>query len=127
MTEYERVREQALLTEEEIYGALLKADTEYERKMAERKQALRENRGLPVFPYFEEMRRLFIAQAQLDKALKADGIEIKSDDQSLPNADRLKAELKKQGGYHTARTKAYALAQQDMLKAGFIKVIPKEE
>ena len=63
--------------------------------------------------------------------LSLNGIEIKSDDQSLPNADRLKAELKKQGGYHTARTKAYAICQEDMLKVDkegrhFIKVAPKE-
>ena len=64
--------------------------------------------------------------------LSLNGIEIKSDDQSLPNADRLKAELKKQGGYHTARTKAYVFAQIDMLKPDsegrvWKKVAPKEE
>ena len=95
MAEYKRVREQALLTDEEMgeISGLFRYDK----------------------PAFRE-----IAQAQLDKALKADGIEIKSDDQSLP-------EIMCRNAQTELVIKAYDLAQQEMKEAGFIKVAPKEE
>ena len=98
MTEYERVREQALLTDEEILVVI-------------------ENAPKPCPMEFKDEPKIkAVAQAQLDKALKTDGIEIKSDDQSLPT-------IYKPNVY----TETMRMTERAMLKAGFIKVAPKEE
>ena len=52
-----------------------------------------------------------------DQILTLDGIEIKSSDQSLPINEDMPC----------LPSPTYNRAQQDMLKAGFVKVIKKEE
>lgn len=87
VSEYERVKKEALLTEDEVVGIIQNSNA----------------------PHFQ------IAEAQLDKALKHDSIEIKSNNQSLPEKEFILSN----------ENYRYAEAQQDMLKAGFIRVIPK--
>jgi hypothetical protein len=55
---------------------------------------------------------------QADQFLSIDGIDIKSDDQSLPRNPNVLGDPSQFMGYSNA--------QDDMVKAGFIKVIPKE-
>ena len=94
MEEYERVKKEALLTEEEMKAI---------------------NDGMPSSAKYGDVFKA-IAQAQVDNTLKTDGIEIRSKDQSLPKVDA-PDEIIKGMMLNT---------QQDMLKAGFVKVIKKE-
>ena len=100
MTEYERIREKALLTDEEI-RFLRDAANLQENKLLLGNTTILSERA--------------IAQAQLDKALKTDGIEIRAGNQDLPRVEALDRTVRLKMGE----------AQQDMLKAGFVKVIPK--
>ena len=93
MTEYERVKKKALLTDGELEELYHKCNTPNEYGCA-------------------------IAQAQLDKALKAKGVLLECDDQSLPCS---------YGHYDTMKR-----TQQDILKPDsegrvWKKVAPKEE
>ena len=104
MTEYEQVREKALLTD----GELLDLIIQWRSKANETNP-----RDLDVADLAMATR-----QAQLDKTLKTDGIEIRADDQSLPNTPTYVT--------YSAAEKA----QQDMLEADlegrhFVKVISK--
>lgn len=56
------------------------------------------------------------AKAIADKILSLEGICIKADDQSLPNTS----------GVNNLHEAGMLEAQQDMLKAGFVKVKPTE-
>jgi len=87
------MREEALLTDEEIL-------------------AIYQNRNWRIFEP-DLIRAQVIAQEQLGKVLQADGIEIRSKDQSLP---------KTSGGLSSDGQELYGGI---MLKAGFVKVIPK--
>ena len=104
--------------------------TEYERvwgEIAEWLKGFKEFLGSRDWSkvYGASEKLMYLSQAK--ELLSIKGIAILSDDQSLPNADRLKVELKKQWGYHTARTMAYERSQQDILKAGFVKVVKEEK
>jgi hypothetical protein len=90
---------------------------EYERARTEAVERTKNILNLPS----DEYSLVQSANRIVDRILSL--VEIRADDQSLPNAARLEAELKKQGNYHTARTMAYAFSQQDMLEAGFVKVV----
>jgi hypothetical protein len=68
---YERIREKALLTDEEIEYALRNY-----------KYFLYDNRGNRYEGNWANIRS--VIQAQIDKFLKTDGIRIEADDQSLP-------------------------------------------
>ena len=110
MNEEQRIREEALLTDEEISNALtenFKRTTGKDPKQ--------------YFSYVAENDRV-IAQAQLDKVLKTDGIEIRAEKQDLPEPG------------HSAilvnEVLAYKDAQRDMLKPDsegnvWVKVAPK--
>jgi hypothetical protein len=62
-----------------------------------------------------------------DEILALDGIEIKSDDQSLPEITEEKPQLGTIGEtlYLKQEVKLKRQTQRDMLKAGFIKCLPK--
>ena len=112
MNELKRVREQALLTDEEILEALEKAP-------------------FPCPMQFKDEPKIrAVVQAQLDKALKDEGILVKCDVQSLPkpyphflSSNTLDDKVLKA---------QYEKAQQDMLKPDsegnhWVKVRPKED
>ena len=99
MTEYERVRESALLTDEEIKNLM------------------------PMNGYLVCDLDVAIAKAQLDKALKTDGIEIRADDQNLPEFLTLS---------NISREELVDATRNSMLKSDskgrvWRKVIPKKE
>lgn len=98
-----------------------KESPEYKRVREKLGKALTKFEGTAFYPYSSS-----VVEALSMEILSIKGIAILSDVQSLPNTDRLKAELKEQGGYHTARTMAYERSQQDMLKAGFVKVVKED-
>jgi hypothetical protein len=77
---------------------------EYERVREEIKSVIQRN----VEPYS------LLTKEVADQILSLDGIRIEADEQSLPC------------NYSQVRTPEYG-AMVDMLKAGFVKVIPKEE
>ena len=112
--EYERVREDALLTDEEI-GKVCNCETVADHDWFD-----------ILLPWCKRA-----TQAQLDKALKTKGICIKADDQSLPKPEMLEFNLpsdtlmvSKAGvALEQNLSPTYSKAQQDMLKKGFVKVV----
>ena len=104
MTEYERIREKALLTDEQ------------QCDWADQVNECHPNLSVPIQNTILNLIQE-VAQAQLDKALKTEGIEIRADDQGLPLS----------GPYNLAVATFVRQARQEMLKAGFIRVIPKKE
>lgn len=118
MNEYERVKKEALLTPYEIRTANTRV---LKRHGIELPQTLHGYLSIP-----EEERLQIIEeqeherlQTQVDKVLKADGIVIKADDQSLP-------EVPYNYEDECQQYTSYSKAQQDMRRAGFVKVEQKE-
>ena len=120
MSEYKRVREQALLTDEEIARAIHDAPAtklKLESILTDQdKAAIKDDMRLQLRA---------ATQAQLDKVLKNNGIEIKSDDQSLPTTTLPR-------GYELTSPILRRVIQEDMLKPDkggrvWKKVAPKEE
>ena len=107
MTEQERIREKALLADEEI----LSTEGQYPI-----------NKDLTGEELFKLALKL-VAQAQLDKALKADGIEIRAENQDLPTTTLPR-------GYELTNPIFRRVIQEDMLKPDkegkhWVRVIPK--
>jgi len=102
--EYERVKEEALLTDEELYK-LKRRRTNTNAYDIQRTDVLNLVKD--------------VAQAQLDKVLKY--VEIRAKDQVLPKSWVNYSDLFED----KVLSAHYKQAQQDMLKAGFVKVEPK--
>ena len=126
MAEYERIREKALLAPDEK-DMIINMATKLTDPM----------------PLIEVMRfGDAIAEAQLDKVLKTDGICIKSDDQGLPNipySPLHRIPVFDEDGYPAYQAGipvveerksecfiGYSEAQQDMLNEGWVKCLKKE-
>ena len=105
MTEYERKREEALLTDEEINTELIKYANE-----------ICESNPIRYWNHSEMIRRAI--QAQLDKALKTDGIEIRAENQDLPRFVYLEKLIPMCD---------WERIVNDIKEAGFVKVIKEEE
>ena len=110
MTEYERVKEETLLTDEEIGQVKLKR--------------------FPIQVTYE-LAFMFmaraVAQAQLDKFLKTDGIEIRADDQSLPKNPIETTDEISRLKHYWFNEGAATMLKPDKEGRHFIKVAPKEE
>ena len=122
MTELERIREEALLTDKEIFEVL------YKTTWAEYKSQIGASDALHIESYIGDLDFYKIAQAQLDKLLSIevypnctirDLIEkgvIPVERQRLPYRDE-------STGYDLSLEQIRIVKQ--MFKAGFMKVIPK--
>ncbi|HUX48487.1 MAG TPA: hypothetical protein VMV76_04865 [Dehalococcoidia bacterium] len=100
---YERIRE-------EIEQAI----DYYDHRLAELIEDKQRELGNPKFMEITDLKAKAVGEA-INQILSLDGIEIRSKDQSLPSV-------------RNAVNKSYndyMLGQEDMLKAGFVKVIPK--
>ena len=124
--EEQRVREQALLTDEEI-------DKRFVDSWAERNTEVDSPLALKTIDNDDSIDVLReLAQAQLDEALKNEGVLLKSDVQSLPENPYHPNPLREYDHQITdAGMIGYGEAQQDMLNPDsegnhWVKVIPKE-
>jgi len=111
--EIEGIREKALLTDEEI-----------DRVLRDSPFAISHELITEILP---DIKR--VAQHQVDNVLKTDGIRIECSNQDLPEIIEGKPQLGTvvETLYLKQEVKLKKQAQKDMLKAGFVRCLKKEE
>lgn len=117
MDELERVREEALLTDEKIF------EVQQGITWDEYKKEIGASDALLVESYMEDSDFLkMVCEAQLDKALKHKMVRLEAENQELPIST-----FSCDNAFEAACRFGYATALDDIKKEGWVKCLKKEE